>query len=74
MNLSSLDKFHKSRTGYLVFGLVELALAYVCFSWAVDSGRVLAYCVALIVMLGVLQIFVYLVGGFVHGRHYTGQA
>ena len=61
MNLQQFDKFHKTKTGYLVFGLVELALAYLFVSWAIDSGRILAYSLTIIFLVGGLQNLVKLV-------------
>lgn len=53
--LDWLDKFHKSRLGYGVFALVELVLAYVCVSWAINSGNWLAYLLTVIFLVGFLQ-------------------
>ena len=39
--LQKLDKFHKTRPGHLVFGLVELLMAYGFASWAIDTGNLL---------------------------------
>lgn len=65
--LEKLDKFHKTRTGYAVFALIELALAYAFISWAIDSGNILDYLFALIFTVGFLQNFIKLVGTFIHG-------
>ena len=53
--LDKLDKFHKTRAGYALFGLVELALAYVFIGWAIDSGSWLDYLFALLFTVGFLQ-------------------
>ncbi len=50
-----LDRFHQSIVGHLVFGLIELALGYWAFLWAVDSGSLLAWILAIILLLGSLQ-------------------
>lgn len=50
-----LDRFHKTRLGYVVFGLIELALAYASISWAIDSGTWFAYLLAVIFLIGCLQ-------------------
>lgn len=55
MNLKQLDQFHKTRPGHVVFGLVELALAYLCASLAVNSGSLWEWTVALILLIGFLQ-------------------
>lgn len=66
--LDRLDKFHKTRTGYAVFALIELALAYMFISWAIDSGSLLDYLFALIFTVGFLQNFIKLIGSFVRGK------
>lgn len=53
--VQQLDKFHKTRSGYLVFGLVELALAYLFASLAVNSGSLWEWALALILLVGFLQ-------------------
>jgi hypothetical protein len=58
MNLEAIDKFHKTRQGHLVFGLLELALAYVVASLAIDSGSLLQYLVTIILFVGAIQNFV----------------
>jgi len=68
-SLNRLDKFHHTRTGYLVFGLVELGLAYWLLSLAVDSGSIWEWALGIILFVGVLQNIVKLLGSFVHGKH-----
>ena len=60
MNLKQLDKFHRTRTGYLVFGLVELGLAYLFFSLAVNSGSLWQWTLTMILLVGVAQNAVHL--------------
>ena len=55
MNLAKLDKFHKTRLGYLVFGLVELGLAYLFASLAINSGDWWEYALTIIFLFGFLQ-------------------
>jgi hypothetical protein len=57
MNLKQLDKFHKTRNGYLAFGVVELALSYLFFSLAVNSGSLWQWALAVILLVGFLQNF-----------------
>jgi len=68
MNLKQLDKFHKTRTGYAVFGLVELALGYLFFSLAVNSGSLWEWALTAILLLGVLQNFARLIGALINGK------
>lgn len=53
--IQKLDKFHKTRKGYLVFGLVELLLAYTFASLALGSGRFSEYGLAIILLFGGLR-------------------
>lgn len=50
-----LDNFHKSKTGYLLFGVVELAIAYYFVSLAIDRGSLIWYLLTLIFLVGALQ-------------------
>lgn len=58
MNLQAIDKFHKTRLGYLVFGLVELGLAYWLSLLALNSGNLWEWVLAFILLFGFLQNFV----------------
>lgn len=53
--LQAVDKFHKTKSGYVIFGLVELALSYLCASFAVNSGSLWEWFLALIFLIGFLQ-------------------
>lgn len=53
-----LDKRHQTRAGYIAFGLVELAAAYAFASWAIGSGRLLAWFLTIVFLIGGLQNFV----------------
>jgi hypothetical protein len=53
--LRKLDKFHKTRVGYLVFGFVELVLAAVVAGAAFDSGNLWQWTVAFVGLFGFLQ-------------------
>ena len=55
MKLAAVDRFHKTRLGYLVFGLVELGLAYVVASWAVDNGSLWLWVLAMVLLVGFFQ-------------------
>jgi len=57
MNLEKLDKFHKTRLGCLVFGLVELIMAYGFINWALDSGGWRLWVIALFLLVSSLQNF-----------------
>ena len=66
--LEKLDKFHKTRLGYAVFALIELALAYVFVSWAIDGGSLLDYFFTLLFTVGFLQNFIKLIGTFLPAK------
>ena len=55
MNLSALDKFHKTIPGYLVFGLVELALSYLFVSLAINSGSIWQWALGIVLIVGFVQ-------------------
>ena len=66
--LNKLDKWHKSRLGLLVFGLVELAAAYGFVSLSIDRGNLWWYLLTLIFLVGALQNLFKLIGTFTNGR------
>ena len=53
--LSKLNTFHKSKVGYALFGLVELAIAYYFVSLAIDRGSIGWYLLTLVFLVGALQ-------------------
>jgi hypothetical protein len=66
--LQQLDRWHKTRPGLTVFGLVELALTYGFMSLAIDRGNLWWYLLTLLFLVGALQNFVRLIGSYVRGR------
>jgi hypothetical protein len=52
MDYQTIDRWHKTRTGYTIFGLVELVLAYILASLAINSGRLLEYALTFILAYG----------------------
>lgn len=63
MGLQAFSKFHKTRVGYLVFGLVELSLSYLFARLAFPSGDWWEWLLALTFLFGFLQNFVRMVVG-----------
>jgi hypothetical protein len=55
MNLQAIDKFHKTRLGYLVFGLVEFGLAGAFANWAIDNGNLWLWALAFVFFIDFLQ-------------------
>ena len=67
-----LDKWHKTSTGLVVFGLVELLLAYGFASLAIDRGDIVYYLLTLFLLIGFLQNLIKLIGKLVNnGRNQT---
>ena len=56
--LQTFDKWHKTKLGYLIAGLVELAMAYGFMSLSIDRGNLWWYLLTLIFLVGALQNFV----------------
>jgi hypothetical protein len=69
--VKTLDKWHKTRTGLLIFALVELLLAYGAASWAIDSGNLLLYLATIVLLIGGLQNLIKLGMTFFHGKRQT---
>jgi len=52
------NAWHKTRAGYAFWGLVELGLAYMLASLAIDDGSLLHYLLAILLFIGAVQNFV----------------
>jgi hypothetical protein len=64
--VAKLDQFHKTRNGYIVFGLIELALLYGAVSIAIDTANMWVYLLSIILLVGV---FMNIIGAIrTHGR------
>lgn len=53
-----LHMWHQTKTGLLVFGLIELVGAYIFASWAIDSGSLIDWLLTVVLLIGALQNFV----------------
>jgi len=67
--IKQLDKWHKRKTGLLVFCLAELLIAYGFASLAIDRGNLWYYLLTLIFLVGSLQNFFKLIGKLIKGSH-----
>lgn len=56
-----LHRFHKSKTGYLTFGLIELVLAYIFWSIALDTANMWSYLTAVIFTIGAIMNLIYFI-------------
>lgn len=72
MNLNDIDKFHKTRLGHLVFGVVELGLAYVLALKALDTGNLIIWTLTIVLLVGFLQNIVRMV--LPHKKETHGKA
>ncbi len=66
--LQSLEKWHQTKPGFLVFALVELALAYGFATLAIDRGNLWWYLLTIIFLVGTLQNLFQLIRKLVHGK------
>ena len=55
--VKKLHKFHQSKTGFLTFGLLELLLAYIFASFAIDTASMWTYLAAAIFSIGAILNF-----------------
>lgn len=65
--LRQIDKFHKTRLGYLLFGIVELALGFVCGYIAIGNGSIWLWLLAFILLAGFIQNVAKLIGEVLNG-------
>lgn len=66
-SLSKVHAWKQSRTGLLITGTLELVLAYIFGSLALDSGSFWHYLLALVFFIGAVQSF------FKAIRNHAGQ-
>ena len=66
--MKKLDDFHKTKIGFLVFGLVELVIAYGFASLSIDRGNLWWYLLTLIFLIGFIQNFIKLIKKIIHGN------
>ena len=52
MNIDKIDRWHQTKKGLITFGLVELAVAYLLTSKAIDNGSLIVYVLALVAFIG----------------------
>ncbi|HXE09956.1 MAG TPA: hypothetical protein VN554_00850, partial [Verrucomicrobiae bacterium] len=64
--MKSLHKWHQTKLGLLIFGLLELAIAYGFASLSIDRGNFWWYLLTLIFLVGALQNLFKLIGAFFH--------
>lgn len=55
--LQTIDRWHKTKLGHLLFGLIELVIAYGFASLAIDRGSWWYYALTVIFLFGTVQNF-----------------
>lgn len=55
MHVQAIDRFHTTRLGYGVFGVIELGLAYLFGSLAINSGSIWEWTLTVILVFGTLH-------------------
>jgi hypothetical protein len=66
--VDKLDAWHKKKLGLLVFTVLELVIAYLFVSLAIDKGNFLYYLLTLAFLFGSLQNFFKLIGKLAHEK------
>lgn len=66
--MQKLAQWHNKKLGLLVFAVIELAIAYGFASWAIDSGNLWLYLLAIVFLIGFFQNLVKLIWKIVHGN------
>ena len=64
--ISQIDHWHKTKLGLLVFGLVELAIAYVFASLSIDRGNLFWYLLTVIFLVGAVRNLIRLISALKH--------
>jgi len=65
--IDKFDKWHKTKLGLLVFGVLELTVAYGFASLSIDRGNFFWYLLTLIFLVGGLQNLFKLIGIIING-------
>jgi hypothetical protein len=66
--IHKLDRWHKTKGGLLVFAILELGLAYLFVSLAIDRGNLFYYALSLILFVGTLKNLFRFIGSFINGK------
>ena len=66
--INKIHIWHHTKTGLLVFAVLELAIAYGFFSLSLDRGNIWWYLLTSIFFIGFVQNIVKLIGSLFHGQ------
>jgi hypothetical protein len=67
----TLNKWHKTRLGLLMWTLIEFAIAYGLASLSINTGNLWWYLLTILFFVGALKNLFKLIGTLIHGRHKT---
>jgi len=67
--LDTLHHWHQTNLGRATFGVVEVAGAYVCISFAFNSGSLWEYALTLVLLVGGLGNITQLIKQYMHHGH-----
>ncbi len=56
--MEKLNAFHKTRQGYLAFGVIELVAAYILASISIDTANMFAYVFTAVFLIGSISNFI----------------
>jgi len=65
---AKLDRWHHTRPGLLIMGIIELGLSYGFASLSITSGNLWWYLVTIILFVGGIHNLLKLIGNFFHGK------
>jgi hypothetical protein len=71
MKTQTIQNWHRTKTGLLVFGVVELVLVYLFGSLSISSGNLWWYLLTIIFLVGTIQNMVRLIGKLFNGNKST---
>lgn len=66
--MQQLARWHQTRAGHSLFAAIELALAYVSASLAIDRGSLWLYGISLLLLGAAIHNCIKLVWGLLHGN------
>lgn len=71
--LKDVDAWHRTKEGLLIFGIVELILAYIIGSRAIETGSLWQYALTIILFVGGLKNLIKLVINLFHGNKHKAK-
>lgn len=66
--IHSLDKWHKTKPGFIILGVVELGISYGFASLSIDRGNFLWYILTLVFFIGGIKNIARFIRSLFHGK------